>query len=754
MSTLTAFSIEVRGIVQGVGFRPFVHRLVERYGFTGWVRNTSDGAQLELCGSRESLLRFIEEIKISSPPLALIERVDWREIGPRQYGGFEIIPSAPGAHMRTLVSPDVGICADCRRELLDSSDRRYRYPFINCTNCGPRFTIIRSVPYDRSSTSMAAFPMCADCAREFGDIRDRRYHAQPDCCPKCGPRCFYLDPDGREIPGGAVELARRALKAGEIVCVKGLGGMHLACLPEEGIVRELRRRKRRDARPFAVMCRDTACARRLCRVSDGEAAALEGAAKPIVLLEKRERGALTHLSENNYIGVMLPYTPLHVLLMGGDIDCLVMTSANISETPIISSNGEALAALRGIADGFLLHNREIVTKCDDSLLRLYAGRTYPLRRSRGFVPYPVAVPLRHTLLACGAEQKASFCFGKPGHAFPSQHMGDLKNAETLANWEAQIDHFAALFDAEPEALACDMHPDYLSTAYAEERAGREGLPLLKVQHHHAHMAACMADNGLEGECLGLVWDGTGYGPDGSIWGGEVLAGGYKGFERAGSIRPVSLAGGDAAIDEPWRAGAALLLDSGLEPAPFAGEAGYETVLRMLERGVNCAKSSGMGRLFDGVAAMLGLCRRADYEGQGAILLEAAADTSETRSLSFGFEDLNGVPALDWRPAVREIAASGEGAGTLAARFMNMLIDAACAQLERASRETGLRRVVLSGGVFQNMFLMERLPRRLERRGLRPYWHGRVSCNDEGLSLGQLMVLEANYDVLGDTAENS
>ena len=743
MSFMTAMRIEVKGIVQGVGFRPFVHRLVEKWGFTGWVRNTSDGAELELCGARGALLHFIEELKHNAPPLALIESVEFSEVKPGNYAGFEIIASEAHERMETLVSPDVGICADCRRELLDPHDRRYRYPFINCTNCGPRFTIIKSVPYDRASTSMSAFPMCPDCEREFGDIRDRRYHAQPDCCPKCGPRCFYLDAGGREIPGDAVETARRELKAGKIVCVKGLGGMHLACLPEPDIVSELRRRKRRDEKPFAVMCRDTACARALCRVTDGEAAALEGFRKPIVLLEKLEPGALAHLSENGSLGVMLPYTPLHVLLLGDDIDCLVMTSANISETPIISGNAEALEALRGIADGFLLHDRDIQTKCDDSLIRIYAGRDYPLRRSRGYVPYPVAVPVKRRLLACGAEQKASFCLSKPGHAFPSQHMGDLKNLETLTNWEEQIEHFAKLFDIVPEAIACDMHPDYLSTAYAEERAEREGIPLLRVQHHHAHMAACMADNSLEGGCLGLVWDGTGYGSDGAIWGGELLAGGYEGFRRVGSVRPVPLAGGDAAIDEIWRVGAAMLSGAGCGTELFSRETGYETVLRMLATGTNSPLSSGMGRLFDGVCAILGIRRRASYEGQGAVLLEAAADTRETGEYPFSFYDAQGVLTLDWRDMIRALVSDGAGAGVRAARFMNTLISAAAEQLRRVSKETGLGRVVLSGGVFQNMYIMNRLPERLRRMGLEVYTHSRVSCSDEGLSLGQLMILEAN-----------
>ena len=740
---MTAMRIEVKGIVQGVGFRPFVHRLVEKWGFTGWVRNTSDGAELELCGARGALLHFIEELKHNAPPLALIESVEFSEVKPGNYAGFEIIASEAHERMETLVSPDVGICADCRRELLDPHDRRYRYPFINCTNCGPRFTIIKSVPYDRASTSMSAFPMCPDCEREFGDIRDRRYHAQPDCCPKCGPRCFYLDAGGREIPGDAVETARRELKAGRIVCVKGLGGMHLACLPEPDIVSELRRRKRRDEKPFAVMCRDTACARALCRVTDGEAAALEGFRKPIVLLEKLEPGALAHLSENGSLGVMLPYTPLHVLLLGDDIDCLVMTSANISETPIISGNAEALEALRGIADGFLLHDRDIQTKCDDSLIRIYAGRDYPLRRSRGYVPYPVAVPVKRRLLACGAEQKASFCLSKPGHAFPSQHMGDLKNLETLTNWEEQIEHFAKLFDIAPEAIACDMHPDYLSTAYAEERAEREGIPLLRVQHHHAHMAACMADNSLEGGCLGLIWDGTGYGSDGAIWGGELLAGGYEGFRRAGSMRPIPLAGGDAAIDEIWRVGAAMLSGAGCGTELFSRETGYETVLRMLATGTNSPPSSGMGRLFDGVCAILGIRRRASYEGQGAVLLEAAADALETGEYPFSFYDAQGVLTLDWRGMIRALVSDGAGAGVRAARFMNTLISAAAEQLRRVSKETGLGRVVLSGGVFQNMYIMNRLPERLRRMGLEVYTHSRVSCSDEGLSLGQLMILEAN-----------
>ena len=527
--------------------------------------------------------------------------------------------------------------------------------------------------------------------------------------------------------------------------MKGLGGMHLACLAEnEEAVRELRRRKHRDEKPFAVMCRDLGCVRRLCEVSEAEERALTSFRKPIVLLDKRERGSMMQLSENNALGVMLPYTPLHVLLFGDDLDCLVMTSANLSDTPIVYKNAEALEKLRGVADGFLLHDREILTRCDDSLLRVYEGRDYPVRRSRGYVPYPVTIKgLRPGLLACGAEQKAGFCLSKEGHAFPSQHIGDLKNLETLDCYEEQLGHFAKLFDFEPAAVACDLHPDYLSTEVAERTARERGIPLLRVQHHHAHMVSCMADNGLEGECLGLVWDGTGYGPDGTTWGGELLAGGASGFRRLGTIRPMPLPGGDAATKEIWRTAEALRYEAGLENNDV-------TMKKLLERGLNCPKSSGMGRLFDGVCALAGIREVCSYEGQGAVLLEAAADAGERGEYELAFYDEGGVMVFDWRPMVRQIASGGEAPGTVAAKFMNTLVSAAARQCLEAAEQTGLRRVVLSGGVFQNMYLMARLPERLRAEGFEVYTHSRVSANDEGVALGQLMILEAEY-VSGGTA---
>ena len=735
--------IHIHGIVQGVGFRPFIHKQVRAYRLAGTIKNTSSGVELELEGERAELERFIDDLPRKAPKLAVIERVETEfSTELKHFRDFEILQSKTEAQRNTLISPDIGICDDCLRELRDPADRRYRYPFINCTNCGPRFTIIKDVPYDRAKTSMSAFPMCPDCAREYHDIENRRYHAQPDCCPDCGPHVFYLDAEGNPVPGDAIELARAALKAGKIVAIKGLGGIHLACRCDEPeIVRTLRRRKQRDEKPFAVMCRDVDCVRKICAVSAEEEALLGSFRRPIVLLQKRGRGALEHLSENNYVGVMLPYTPLHVLLFGDDIDMLVMTSANLSDTPIVYRNDEAAERLRGIADGFLLHDREIQTRCDDSLCYCLDGEAYFARRSRGYVPFPVSVHEdAGMLLACGAEQKASFCLSKGNYVFPSQHIGDLKNIETLENYERQIRHFEKLFDIRPTAIACDLHPDYLSTAYAAERSGEEGIPLVRVQHHHAHMAACMADNALSGEVIGLVWDGTGYGTDGTTWGGECLVGGYDGFSRVGSIRPIPLVGGDLVTKEPLRVAWALRRDAGL-PTEEENGALYET---MLQSGLNCPLSSGMGRLFDGVSAMIGVKTRCSYEGQGAILLEAAA-TDDDGLYPIAWEEENGLLRFDWRESIRAIAddqSRGTDRGVIAARFMNALVDMGVRQCIRAREQSGLERVVLSGGSFQNMYMMHRLPEALRRAGFTVYHHRRVSTNDEGISLGQLLVARA------------
>ena len=739
---MQAAEVKIRGIVQGVGFRPFIHRLVREHGLKGTIRNTSSGVTMELEGEETAINAFLRELPRKAPPLAVIEEIRSREIPVRGFERFTIIGSERQEERNTLISPDIATCPDCLRELRDPTDRRYRFPFINCTNCGPRFTIIEDIPYDRPKTSMKVFPMCPECEREYHDIENRRYHAQPDCCPVCGPQVRFLNGDGEAVDGDAIELARRELKAGRIIAVKGLGGFHLACRSDDpAIAAELRRRKQRDEKPFAVMCRDAEAAGRICEITEAEEKILCGARRPIVLLKKKTDG-LEHLSENAYLGVMLPYTPLHVLLFGDDIDTLVMTSANLSDTPILKDNEAALDELRGIADGFLLHNRLIQTRCDDSLCWVLDGHEYFSRRSRGYVPQPVTVPqLKRHILACGAEQKASFCAGKGEHAFLSQHIGDLKNLETLEHYEKQIRHFERLFDIHPELLVCDLHPDYLSTRYAQERAGKEQLPLIQVQHHHAHMASCMADNGLDGPCVGLIWDGTGLGTDGTSWGAECLVGGYSGFERTGSMLPIPLIGGDRAVKEPYRVAFSLLQAAGCETD---GIREAERLKKQLTAGLNCPRSTGMGRLFDGVSAVLGIKEACNYEGQAAILLEAAAgESGEHFHVCFvPDEKENSLLRFDWRPMIRALVSerqNGTAIPILAAKFMNTLIEMAAEQAHFAAEATGLNRVVLSGGSFQNQYVMHHLPERLRAMGFEVFHHRRVSCNDEGLSLGQLMI---------------
>lgn len=735
--------LNIRGIVQGVGFRPFLHRLTERFRLSGWARNTSAGVELELEGDDTRLADFLRALEAEKPLLAVIQSIERTDL-PHTTGetGFQILTSTI-SERAALVSPDVGICPHCLRELSDPADRRYRYPFLNCTNCGPRFTIVKDVPYDRERTSMAAFPMCPSCDTEYHHITDRRYHAQPTCCPQCGPAPAWLDENGQPVDGDPLALAKAALRRGEIIAVKGLGAFHLACLPTPEATALLRQRKHRDEKPFALMCADISAARSVCHVSEEEEKILTSWRKPIVLLKKKP-SAPEGLSDNGDLGLMLPYTPLHHLLME-DFPLLVMTSANLSDLPAIIDDQEAVTALRGVADGFLLHNRDIITRCDDSLLRVFRGVEYPLRRSRGYAPQPIFVEQElPPILACGGEQKASFCLSRGHDAFLSQHIGDLKNAQTLEHYENQIRHFQRLFGITPAALVCDAHPDYLSTHYAQTRAKGESLPLIQVQHHHAHMVSCMADNGLTGPCIGLIWDGTGYGSDGTIWGGECLSGDAAAFVRQGSLRPIALPGGDLCTREIGRVAHSLLWDCGLthrSPLPADRAA---LITRQLEANLNCPRSSGMGRLFDGVYALLTGRTQTTYEGQGAILLEAMAAETDRRFPVHFYEE-KGANRLDFCPIITALVTEmerGTAIEELAAAFMNTLVDGGLAQCRAARQRTGLTDVVLSGGVFQNMYLLPRMLDALTADGFRPYHHARVACNDEGIALGQLMIAYA------------
>lgn len=734
----------IEGIVQGVGFRPFVHRQAARLNLNGWARNTAAGLELELEGPAGALDSFQQTLRTAPPPLAVIEKVQAEEIAPTGRTGFSILPSAAGA-AATLVSPDLAPCEACLEEMNDPQGRRYRYPFINCTDCGPRFSIIRSLPYDRPATTMAGFAMCPDCAAEYGDIRSRRYHAQPNCCPVCGPQAVYLDADGTRQSGDPVALAQQTLAAGGIVAVKGTGGIHLACRADDpDAVARLRSRKHRPEKPLALMARDLTAAARFCRYSDEEAALLQSPRRPILLLEKKDPAGQRWLSATTRLGVMLPYTPLHILLLDGSFggpDLLVMTSANRTGCPVLIDNEEAVAVLSGIADGFLLHNRPIANRCDDSLAMVWRGAPVFFRRSRGYAPQPILLNGEATgVLAFGAEQKGSFAAGRGRHAFVSQYIGDLKNAETLDHYRTALHHTLELFGLRPETLVCDLHPDYASTREAQEMAARLHLPLRQVQHHWAHMAACRADNRLERPVFGLIWDGTGLGEDGTVWGAECLIGDDRHYRRVGSLRPVLLPGGDVCTAEIGRTALSLAWDAGCpEAAPaFARRDG---VMALLKSGYRCVPSSGMGRLFDGVYALLTGRTEAGYDGQAPALLEALAEGAAPVELyESAYYEEDGVRRFDPRPLIRALAAAkaaGASPAALAAGFQQALCQMALDQC-RALNPDRLP-VVLSGGVFLNRALLEGVTALLEEAGYRVYTHKRVSPSDEGLALGQLAI---------------
>src|SRR5512132_158123 len=757
--TLTRTRVRVEGIVQGVGFRPFVHALAGRLGLAGLVGNDAGGVFVEVEGAAETVERFLEALAAEAPPLAVIERVTATPLAPTGAEGFAIAPSRAGGERQALVSPDTATCADCLAELADPADRRHRYPFINCTNCGPRFTIVRDVPYDRPATTMASFAMCPDCAREYHDPADRRFHAQPVCCPACGPSLALVDPEGRPAGGEPLAGAAARLLAGAVVAVKGLGGYHLAAdAASEPAVAALRARKHREDKPFAVMVADLAGARALCAVDPAEEAMLASPRRPIVLLarrpsEGRAAVAASVAPQNRSLGVMLPYTPLHHLLLATVGRPIVLTSGNVSDEPIAYLDAEALERLGGIADWFLVHDRPIHVRADDSVVRGFRGRELPLRRSRGFAPQPLGLPWpfpRH-VLACGAELKHTFCLAKDGRAFVSHHIGDLENYETFRSFTEGVEHFRRLFAVEPEVVAHDLHPEYLSTKYAVEL---DGVELEGVQHHHAHVAACLADNGEPGPVIGVAFDGLGFGADGTIWGGELLVADLVGFRRAGHLEVVPMPGGAAAIREPWRMAAAWL------DAAFEGQVPerlgvvgrnlgrWEQVVALARSGTASPVTSSAGRLFDAVAAILGVRDAVNYEGQAAVELEQLADPAETSAYPARLTGpgTDGAPlrlaGSDLVRAVVEDLEAGVAAPLVAARFHSGLAGTTVAACQALRDATGLETAALSGGVFQNLLLLERTVAGLEQAGFRVLVHSRVPPNDGGISLGQAAVAGA------------
>ena len=761
------WGISVRGIVQGVGFRPFVYALARGLDLAGLVRNDAEGVRIEVEGAPEYLERFVRALEEDAPPLAAVEYVDWQPLAALGDRGFRIAESRQGDRRRALVSPDVATCDDCLAEILDPADRRHRYPFTNCTNCGPRFTITRSVPYDRATTTMSHFEMCPECRREYDDPADRRFHAQPNACPACGPRVRLLDRFGHELRvkvGDPIARTAQILRGRAVVAIKGLGGYHLACDPfDPAAVRSLRGRKVRQDKPFALMARDLAQARELCHVTPGEEALLASVARPIVLLGRREESGIADevAPRQNTLGVMLAYTPLHHLLLRDAGIPLVMTSGNNSDEPIAYRDDEAFEQLCEIADYFLVHDRPVHTRCDDSVFRIAAGSTYPLRRSRGYAPAPLRLAggfARHTL-ACGGELKNTFCLAKDRHAFPSHHVGDMENYETLRSFREGVEHYCRLFDVQPELVAYDLHPEYLSTKYARELE-EDGLPAVGVQHHHAHVASCLADNERPAteHVIGVALDGTGYGTDGAVWGGEFFEGSLEGgFVRRAYLEYAPLPGGSAAIRQPWRVGIARLIQLYGEEETLrlplavvreAGERNVRLISRLVERGLNTPPTSSAGRLFDAVAALVRVpgSGRATYEGQAAIELELAADGPAQGGYPFRLRPGGGMWVVETDEilggAVEDLLA-GREKGEISSRFHRTMAGVVVAGCERIRAAGGPSAVALSGGTFQNLLLMEQVLECLVGKGFAVYRHKRVPTNDGGLALGQAVLANSS-----------
>jgi hydrogenase maturation protein HypF len=736
---LVRFRARVQGTVQGVGFRPYVYRLAHELGVAGSVLNDAHGVVIEVEGAAAEVERFRARLPAEAPPLAAVERVAWSEAAPTGEAGFAILASPDGGEPDAAVSADTATCAECLEELFDPDDRRYRYPFVNCTNCGPRFTIVRGVPYDRPLTTMAGFAMCPTCRAEYEDPRDRRFHAQPNACPVCGPRVRLLGvPDAAVDP---VASAAAALRAGAILAVKGLGGYHLAVrADDEEAVARLRARKHREDKPFALMAPTVSAARELVALGAAEEALLVARERPIVLAPRRPgaRVAAAVAPRSTELGVMLPYSPLHHLLLADLGLSLVLTSGNVSDEPIAYSDGDALDRLPPIADGFLVHDRPIETRTDDSVVRAAGGRPLMLRRSRGYVPASIrlSAPARRPLLAVGAELKNTFCVAKGERAWVGHHIGDLHNYETLRSFAEGIAHFERLFAVTPEVVAHDLHPEYLSTKAALER---DGVQHVGVQHHHAHLAACLAEHGETGPAVGAIYDGTGDGGDGTVWGGELLVGDLAGFQRAASLFPVRLPGGEAAIRQPWRMACAWLLAAGVPaPAALAARAGWDQVSELARTGLASPVTSSAGRLFDAVAALCGIRDEVTYEGQAAIELEAACADGD-----HGAYPLD--PPLDARPAIAAVVEDvdcGVEAGVIAARFHDTLAAATANACARACADRGIDMVVLSGGVFANRRLLARTRALLAREGARVLVPERLPPGDGGISYGQAAVAAA------------
>jgi hydrogenase maturation protein HypF len=756
--TISLARISVRGVVQGVGFRPFIYQLAVRHNLRGWVRNTSGDVKIEVEGEARDIEGFLKAIREKAPPAARIEEITATAGPTAGYEKFEIKGSVAEAGKYQLVSPDIATCPDCLKEIFDPKDRRYRYPFTNCTSCGPRFTIIADIPYDRPNTTMKKFRMCPECQREYDDPFDRRFHAQPNACPVCGPQLELIDARGGKIDcEDIITKSSELLKAGKIVAVKGLGGYLLACdATSETAVSRLRQRKSRPAKPLAVMIADLKEAGKHVEISDAEAKLLTSSGSPIVLMKWKDTSNIAKVVAPGlkYLGVMLPYTPLHHLLLRETGRPLVMTSGNLSEEPIASDNDEALRRLNGIADYFLRHDRDIYARYDDSVMIVENNIPRFVRRARGYAPYPIHLPFKSKqILACGAEEKNTFCLTRDNFAFVSQHIGDMENMETLEHFTNTIDLYRKLFRIKPEIIAHDLHPEYLPTKYAKELAEKEKTKLVPVQHHHAHIASCLAANGVMGPVIGVALDGTGYGADGHIWGGEFLVGDFKTYKRLAHLEYLPLPGGALAIKKPYRTAIGYLTALGMEsdeklpPFKQADAVELQIIKNQVEKRLNAPLTSSMGRLFDAVAALIGARSVIQYEAQAAIDLEMLAvnNPNETGFYPYSFEEQDGVIKIKIRDLLLAVIADLKDhapRSVIAARFHNTIARMILELCQVISQKTSIREAALSGGVFQNRLLLGKSTKLLESAGLRVYTHHQVPPNDGCISLGQAAI--ANF----------
>ena len=748
---------KINGIVQGVGFRPFIYNLARAKSLKGFVTNTSNGVYIEVEGSPESLDAFHRAILDEKPSLAHITSMDTIEQPMALYSDFKIRKSHAQEHRATLISPDVCICEDCLSEIFEPKDRRFGYPFINCTNCGPRYTIIMDIPYDRPFTAMKGFQMCARCEAEYNDPADRRFHAQPNACWECGPQVSLYDNKKNLINcDNPINKTCELLKKGKILAIKGLGGFHLAVdATNNKAVAALRARKHREEKPFAIMSRDVATIQRYAYVNEEERELLTLPRRPIVILKKRKQYEISDevAPRNKNLGAMLPYTPLHYLIFKENFLALVMTSGNMTEEPIVIDNDDAFDRLAPIADYLLVHNRDIYLRSDDSILRVVNCTPRQIRRSRGYVPVPIFLKWdTEPVLACGPELKNTICLTKGTHAFLSQHIGDMENLETVNFLELTVEHLTRILEIEPTVMAYDLHPEYLSTKYALQQ---EGFEMIGVQHHHAHVASCMAENGVKDTVIGLALDGTGYGVDGRIWGGEILICSLESFERKGHFDYVPMPGGTAAIKEPWRMAVSYLYHTygpeftglDIEFLKTLDEKRLRVMRQMIEKGVNSPKTSSLGRLFDGISALTGLRNYVKYEGQGAMELEMCMDEGVDSYYDYQMRGEDSGWILLHEPIIQGVVKdliSGTSQGRISAKFHNTLIRMLSEVCLRIRRERDLDSVALSGGVFQNAFLLENLTKVLEDAGFQVYTHSEVPSNDGGISLGQAVVASAIY----------